>query len=236
MIRLVILRNRSKHVFESVLNGYNSLGVYYLYFLLIVILNYIFSFVRPKTFYFQKKTYQYFYHPYNHTWMNERAIEIPIVYDKIKSFKGEILEVGNVLSNYFSVNHDILDKYDNTSGIINEDVATFKSKKKYDLIISISTLEHVGWEDGVKDPKKILNSIKNLKKHLTKKGKIIATVPLGYNPHLDKLLESGIFDECYFLKRKMLNRWQEVIYENIKGIGYIRDMCANALAIIVINP
>ena len=93
----------------------------------------------------------YFYYPYNATWRNERVVEIPVIINVLSKNK-KILEFGNVLSHYFSVNYDILDKYEKAKGIINKDIIKFKPNKKYDLIISISTLEHVGW-DGMKDQK-----------------------------------------------------------------------------------
>jgi len=51
-----------------------------------------------------------------------------------------------VLSHYFAVKHDIVDKYEIAPSVVNEDLVNFKPGKKYDLIVSISTLEHVGWD------------------------------------------------------------------------------------------
>ena len=34
---------------------------------------------------------------------------------------------------------------------------------KYDLIVTISTLEHVGWDEEPRDPSKVLRAIENLK-------------------------------------------------------------------------
>lgn len=75
-----------------------------------------------KTFTLQQKTYKYFYHKYNTTWRNERAVEIPIIWNIVKTCQGNILGVGNVLSHYFTVNHDIVDKYEKAEGVITEDV------------------------------------------------------------------------------------------------------------------
>ena len=61
-----------------------------------------------------------------------------------------IFEVGSVLSHYFPINHDVLDKYEKGHGVINQDVVDFKPHNKYDLIVSISTLEHVGFDDNTK--------------------------------------------------------------------------------------
>jgi hypothetical protein len=40
-----------------------------------------------------------------------------------------VLEVGNVLSHYFPVHHDVLDKYEKAKGVINEDVVEFSPAK-----------------------------------------------------------------------------------------------------------
>lgn len=110
-----------------------------------------------RTFLFQGETYRYFYHKYNKTWKNERAVDIPIIWEIVKkSQKKRILEVGNVLSHYFPANHDIVDKYELAKGVINQDIVDFTACHKYDLIVSISTLEHVGYDEKRKEPGKIL--------------------------------------------------------------------------------
>ena len=178
----------------------------------------------PKTFIFQETSYNYFYHIYNSTCLNERAVELPIIWKIIKEYEDKkILEVGNVLSHYFSFQHDIVDKYEKGSGIINKDIVDFHPSQKYDLIVSISTLEHVGWDEKPKDPRKILIALENLKKCLASKGKMVVTLPLGYNLALDKFLEEGNieFTEQYYLKRiQGTNEWKEVGWDEVKGIEY----------------
>ncbi|MGB7533655.1 MAG: hypothetical protein WA977_11870 [Halobacteriota archaeon] len=108
----------------------------------------------PGTFTLQEQTYRYFYHPHNTTWKNERAVEVPIILEKIHSYQGgRIFEVGNVLSHYVHFQHDIVDKYDKADGVINQDVVDFQpsENEKYDLIVSISTIEHVGWDETPRD-------------------------------------------------------------------------------------
>ncbi len=145
-----------------------------------------------KSFVFNRQKYSYFIHPYNYTWRNERAIEIPIIKKILEENSGlEILEIGNVMSHYIDINHDVLDKYEKSPGVINRDIVNFKSRKKYDLIISVSTFEHVGWDEDIKDFKKILRSIYNLKKMLKKNGRIIFTHPLGYNFYMDEYIKNG---------------------------------------------
>jgi len=167
-----------------------------------------------KVFKFQGNTFSYFYHEYNRTWENERAIEVPIIWEIVERHRARnILEVGNVLSHYFPVNHDIVDKYEKADGVINQDVVYFQPSKRYDLIISISTLEHVGWDEEPRDPAKILLAIENLERLLAPGGKMIITLPLGYNSELDKLLREGMiqFTRRFFLKRiSKDNQWKEV--------------------------
>ena len=204
------------------------------------------TFKSIKCFTFQNESYKYFYHGYNTTWKNERAVEIPIVWQIVKKYVGKnILEVGNVLSNYFPVNHDIVDKYEHAENVINQDAIDFQTAKRYDLIISISTLEHVGWDENPSDHEilhksdKILHVIANLGKLLTPKGIMVITVPLGYNHDLDKLLRSNQvrFKRRFCLKRiSKDNRWIEVAWEDIDGIKYNSPFpAANGLLIGIVE-
>lgn len=190
-----------------------------------VFLYYVF-FRRGNTFNFQGKKYKYFYHLYNRTIGSERIVEIPIAYKILNDFKSKnILEVGNVLSHYFFINHDVLDKYEKAKFVINKDVANFTLRKKYDLILTVSTMEHVGWTYGEKvDPGKFLRGITNLKKHLAKNGMLLVTFPLYYRNDLSKLIISGKmpFKEEYFMKRTSFwNEWIEVgLKDAVKGNAY----------------
>lgn len=192
-----------------------------------------------NNFIFKGKTYNYFYH-WLGTYENERCVEIPIIWDIIKQHKGKkILEVGNVLSNYFTVKHDILDKYEKSYGVINQDIVDFKPNRKFDLIVSISTLEHVGWDEIPKEPLKILSAIKNMIDLLEPGGKIVVTLPLDYNPAMDRLIkESKIhFTQAYYMKRiSSDNRWIEVKCNDIIDVKYNKPFpYANGLIIGVFN-
>ena len=177
-----------------------------------------------KTFVFRGRKYSYFHHFYNTTWYNERAVEIPIILDIVEGNLGkEILEVGNVLSHYINIAHDVIDKFESGVHVTNEDAAEFKSTKLYDLIVSISTIEHVGWDETPRDDTKILRALDNLRSLLSENGVMIITLPSGYNLILDKLLNSKViqFDDQYCLKRvSKSNEWVEVSCEELDNIRY----------------
>lgn len=172
------------------------------------------------------RSYKYFYHPYNETWKNERTVEIPIVYEFVREYRGkEILEVGNTMSHYFVVNHDVLDKYERDVDVINEDIVDFNPSRKYDLIVSVSTLEHVGWNETPKDPYKVLKALQSMEKLLAIGGKAVVTFGIGQNPVLDQLLRENKlrFTELRCLKRiSRSNKWREVSWPEIAHAEYDR--------------
>src|SRR3989338_10646276 len=92
----------------------------------------ILKIIKPVPFLFNGKKYFLCYHPYNTTWANERAVEVPIIRDFLmKGTKKQILEIGNVTRHYFYHNHEVLDKFEIQEGIINKDIVSFKPDKKW---------------------------------------------------------------------------------------------------------
>ena len=76
---------------------------------------------------------------------NERSVEIPVVQSFIKHTTGKsVLEIGNVLFNYQQPPAEVVDKFEKRPWVINQDIVDFSPGKQYDLIVSISTIEHVG--------------------------------------------------------------------------------------------
>ena len=73
---------------------------------------------------------------------------------------------------------------------------------------------------------------------LNKKGKVVLTIPLGYNDYLDSLIkEMKIFDEQRFLKRvSSSNIWREIKIEEAKDIKYGKPYpFANGIVVGIIN-
>jgi len=160
------------------------------------------------------------------------------------------LEIGNVLSHYYPVNHDIVDKFEKAPGVTNVDVRDYDPSKDYDLIVSISTIEHVGYDElarkaeesieskSLQEPVRtaIRTAIENLKNHLSRRGEIVITVPLGYNPALDRMLkEEKIFTNIRYLKRISENNiWKEVCDSEIHNVRFDWQFGhANVLAVCV---
>jgi SAM-dependent methyltransferase len=175
-------------------------------------------------FVFNNRKYKYFKHAYNGTWANERAIEIPIFLNIVDFYKGKnILEVGNVLSHYKKFKHDIVDLDEKAEGVINEDVRTFKTSKNYDLIISISTLEHIDETEGGNE-QGILDAIENMKSLLAPFGDIYVTLPIAPNEHLNNLLKNKKLGlkEIYYMKKDFFddykfnnNIWEQCEFSDI---------------------
>lgn len=184
------------------------------------------TFRKNKTFRYQGKELKYFYHIYNRTVASERVIEIPIAKFYLDKFKGKkVLEIGNVLWHYFYTQHAVVDKYEKGLRVINKDVVSFKLPGEYDLILSISTMEHVGYSYGEKmNPAKFSQGISNLKKHLKKGGLLVVTFPLYYNEYITDLIKknkSPFSKETFFKRVSYLNEWGEVSRnEALKGNAY----------------
>ncbi|MFX3635410.1 MAG: hypothetical protein ACE3L7_03920 [Candidatus Pristimantibacillus sp.] len=100
-----------------------------------------------------------------------------------------VLEVGNVLSNYKSYtehipeakNRIIIDKFEVSPGVVNLDLMDIT--EKYDMIVSVSTIEHVGQmaygENITGDTEAPLKAIVQIYNLLKPGGKACITVPFG---------------------------------------------------------
>src|ERR1700735_3325460 len=103
-----------------------------------------------RTFEFDGRRFSYFVAAYNKTWENERTVELPIGVDALERHAdGRILEVGNVLKHYVNSPHDVVDKYEQSTRTFQMDVLDFEPAQLYDLIVSLSTFEHIGFDEEV---------------------------------------------------------------------------------------
>jgi hypothetical protein len=147
---------------------------------------------RRSPFTFDGREYPYFVHRYRLTWTNERAVEIPIALQLLAEHPpGDVLEVGNVLSHYVETSHRVVDKYDDAPHVENLDVLDIPCSPRYRLVLSVSTLEHVGWDELPRDDGKAARAVEHLRSCVAPGGRLVFTVPLGYNPVFDRLLAEG---------------------------------------------
>jgi hypothetical protein len=179
---------------------------------------------KGETFEFRGRQIPYVRHYYNRAWRNERSVELALARDFLATRQdGRILELGNVLSHYGPVTHDVLDKYERSPRVINEDVVDFAPEEPYDVIISVSTLEHVGWDERPREPEKVLRAYENLRRILRPGGSMFVTFGLGQNPNLDQFLAERRFDfpiNAYLGRIDQANHWREVEPDEARGARY----------------
>lgn len=146
----------------------------------------------------------------NHPHGNERTVEVPIIQRHTwKHHPTDTLEIGDTLNKYTPTHHTVLDKYATRNGVIQQDVANLDAVEAYDTIVSISTLEHVGYDESeyggpeTTDPKKVLTAVANLKTALKPGGSLLFTTPYDYNPHFDHHIEQDAFNltRLHFMRR-----------------------------------
>lgn len=193
------------------------------------------------SFEFNGDSYNYELSTYNDSAFNERTVEVPIFTRILSSHAGKrVLEVGNVLSHYMPVSHTVVDKYERAPGVTNFDIIDFSGGHRYDLVICISTLEHIGFDEPLKEPEKITKALQHIKQLLGPDGVGWFSVPLGYNPNIDSLAfgNCDLIGERHFMRRLNFgNDWVECTADECRGIVYgSRYPCANAIMIFTVKP
>lgn len=188
----------------------------------------------PRPFELGGERYEHRIHPF--ILDNERTVEIALALRRVRQRPGaRILEVGHVLSAYARFDHTVVDKYERGAGVINEDIVDYRPPQPFDLILCISTLEHIGWDETPRDEGKIPRALAAMAAMLAPGGELLVTVPLGYNPILDRYLDEGTlpFTELRFMKRVSAdNRWVEAAWAEVRGSKFGTPFaCANAIAI-----
>lgn len=179
---------------------------------------------RHRSFGFQGREHGYLYHPYKQTWMTERAVEVPVVQAIVADHPGErILELGHVLGHYGPVDHVVVDKYEQAPGVENLDVFELAPLGEFDLVIAISTLEHVGWDEAPRRPGRAAEAVAALAARLAPGGRLVLTVPVGYNPWFDAALRSGeiaLRSASALRQSRSGPHWSEVTVDEVWSAPY----------------
>jgi hypothetical protein len=145
-----------------------------------------------------------------------RRVEIPIVRWFIEQSPGaRILEIGNVLAHYGPTGWPVVDIRE--SGAINVDVMSWMPKEPVDLLISISTVEHIGFGKfaGNTVPTTPADVMRRLRSFLAPGGRAVVTAPTAYNPALDAQVKSGTIgaDRMWFMRYMGNLEWAECTME-----------------------
>jgi hypothetical protein len=149
-------------------------------------------------------------HSYNNFRSTERAIEIPIARHYLERLRPRrVLEIGNVLSYYYSeLSHDeavvgrtVVDKFETAYGVVNRDIRDFSSDTRFDLVLSISTFEHMDSDRGhnpdyrpgrSRRSSQAADNIEHvLQDLLAPGGHFVLTAPIGYSEEWDSTVYSG---------------------------------------------
>jgi SAM-dependent methyltransferase len=182
------------------------------------------------------RSYAYYVAEGNRTWDNERAVEIPVCWSAVRSHRdpSTVIEVGNVLGHYFDTEHRVLDLHERDAHVTwNADVLEFRPPFAPQLVVSISTLEHVGHPLR---PELFRRAVEAIIDWLAPSGRLLFTVPLGYSPAVVEYLErpSPEIRSTLFMRRLTLdNLWEQASFAAVRDCRYDRPFgAANAIAIV----
>lgn len=162
------------------------------------------------------QSYPYCWHRAFQTWRTERAVEVAVAM-AVAQRGGNMLEVGNVLHQYGATGHVVVDKYEVAPGVLNEDVVDYDGGP-FDTIVSVSTLEHVGYDESSRDPSKGAQSVTALRRLLKPGGQLVVTVPVGYNRDFDDFVLSDDDADVSVLKRFRPRLWRQVSLDQSRDI------------------
>jgi hypothetical protein len=194
-----------------------------------------------RSFQIQQYSFEYVIHRYNATWRNERAVELALASRFIKFCGSErLLEVGNVTGHYMPSKHVVIDKYESSPGILNIDVLDFNPTRTFDTLVSISTLEHVGWDEPKREPFKVEKAFRRLEELLGENGRWFVTFPLGYNAHLDQMVQGrdALFENLMYMQRlDHPRRWVECSRSEALQLSTRKEIRGtHVLALLIRNP
>lgn len=131
--------------------------------------------------------FNYKVHVYNTPRINERAVEVPVAVKMLEELP-KALEVGAVLPHYMMHKHEVIDLYEEFPGVINADVLTYQPRNpNYDLVFSVSTLDHLLGAD------QFYVALARMKSWLAPNGFLFFTLPYGQKPWVDEVIKADDF-------------------------------------------
>ena len=140
-------------------------------------------------------------------WRSERGLELALAARSVSRFaKSDILEVGNVLAFAGISGHTVVDKYEAGAAVINVDIMDYRPERRFGLVVSLSTVEHIGWDEEPREPGKAAAAIEVM----AGLGEaLLVTMPVGYHRELEQSFVNGPFDSVVLaVKTSRLGRWE----------------------------
>lgn len=192
-------------------------------------------FARFRRIRFEGRELPYVVEPYNLTCVSERGLELGIIQAMLPEH-ARVLELGNVWGHYRDRDFKVVDKYEIAPGVENIDIVDIPEDQKYDFIFSISTFEHIGWDEEPRHPEKLARALEKIPKLLAESGEAVVTVPSGWNSWLDERLVAGDLpvDSIDWYKRTgLFCSWRSAEAGECAGQPYGgRHQAANAVAVL----
>jgi len=173
-----------------------------------------------------------FLHLYNLTWFNERTVELAVAYAFLEGREGIGLEIGNVLGHYGPFTHSVVDRYEQAAWHQTQDVRNvdiFDVCGRWDWIVSISTIEHIRWDEPERDPRGAVAALAYLRRLLAPGGRALVSFPLGYHPGLDEIVVEGRTgaERSTTLVRASAEEWVETVEPQIIPYGSLDPWAAS---------
>ena len=177
----------------------------------------IIPFLRERSVGYRGEPLPLVYARHNVTWANERCVELALARALMAGIRPDrVLELGHVTPHYIASRHLVVDKYE--AGSLQVDIVDFESPARFDLVLSISTFEHIAFDEPGEPPApeavaaKVNAALDRCRGLLAPGGVFAITVPLGYNPALDAIIagdQLGCARATWF-KRFPGRRWRQV--------------------------
>jgi hypothetical protein len=144
-------------------------------------------------------------------WRSERCVELALGMRALRAHDSrDVLEVGNVMPLTGIGGHTVVDKYEKGPDVLNVDIVDYAPERRFGLVLSLSTLEHVGWDELPRDPGKAALALARLKDLSEPGGAMLVTIPVGTHRRLERAFTApqSPFDAiALFVKTSRRARW-----------------------------
>jgi hypothetical protein len=165
------------------------------------------------------------------TWRTERCIELAVGGHVLSGRDpDDVLELGNVLPLAGMGGHTVVDKYERGQGVLNVDIVDYAPKRRFALGMSLSTLEHVGWDEEPRDPGKAAIALQRLSDLV---DDLLVTIPAGVHRDLERAVIGGPFDSVELLvKTSRRGDWEPRGLAELPSVRYAWPYaCGNGILV-----